>query len=128
MPTTFGVKMFVPGKLVNPLNGSHGHWRVGARYRKGWREKVKLLWLEMRLERVGITAPEVPKFIVLTAYVWNLFDSHDGLRAALKPCVDGLVDAGIIHSDADRAGHRFVYAQEIRRKRRGVQIAVEVER
>lgn len=42
------------------------------------------------------------------ARVWNLFND-DGLRAALKPVRDGLMDARVIHSDGPRSGHGFVY-------------------
>jgi len=52
------------------------------------------------------------------------YAGDDGLRASLKPCIDGLVDAGLLDSDADAAGHLFLFAQEIRRNRRGVKITV----
>lgn len=128
---------WVPGKLSNPLNGAHGHWSVKAKARKGWRERTRLC-VGGALYRAGILADTAPgawctrerwpsrvrKVVVLTAYVWNLYDD-DGLAAALKGCVDGLVDARVLHSDGPNSGHRIERRQQINRTHRGVEIVVE---
>ncbi len=95
------------------------HWRTRHHYTKTWRAKVKLSGF-----RLATWTPDTPKRITLAAQVWNLFDAHDGLRGALKPVVDGLVDAGVIHSDAHDCGHTFIYEQEVNRKAMGVCITV----
>ena len=42
----------IPGlRLVNPLNGSHGHWRVAAKRRKEQREAVGWAWIAAGLPR-----------------------------------------------------------------------------
>lgn len=110
---------FLAGKLMNVANNRE-HWRTRHHYTKTWREKVKLS--PFRCLR---WIPEYPKRIRLEAKVWNLFDAHDGLRGALKPVVDGLVDVGIIHSDAPDCGHIFEYEQAIDRKSLGVRITIE---
>jgi len=115
--------VFVPGHLVNHQNGAHGHWSTVARYRQTWRTKVKAAWLASGL-RDQVGGPTVAKRIYLTAYTWNVLD-HDGLVSALKPTLDGLVDAKVIHSDAPHSGHSVIYSQQIRRGGRGVEITVE---
>jgi hypothetical protein len=57
------------------------------------------------------------------AHTFNRFDD-DGLRNACKPILDGLVDAGVLHSDAPIAGHLVTYDQRIDRKHRGIQITI----
>lgn len=125
--------VFVPGRLVNPLNGAHGHWSVPARYRRTWREKVHVaVWAQGRtvVDRNQVHSKEPwrpasePKRITLHAHTWGHLDP-DGLAAACKPILDGLVDAGLIHSDAPDSGHEIAYSQEINRKKRGVHITWE---
>jgi len=99
------------------------HWRVESRYRKTWRTKVHAAWLASGL-RDQVGGPTVAKRVWLTAYTWNVLD-HDGLVSALKPTLDGLVDAKVIHSDAPSSGHSVIYSQQIRRGGRGVEIVVE---
>lgn len=120
---------WVPGQLSNPNNGSHKHWSVKAKTRKEWRKATFLCVLaavRTRLEqRAEWRYPaDVPKVVVLTAFVWNLYD-EDGLAAALKPCVDGLRDAKILHDDSPRSGHRIERRQVIDRKHRGVEVVIE---
>ena len=115
---------WVPGRLTNPLNGSHKHWAVKARDRKGWREVTALcVGSAMRIANWGY-APFFPKVVILTAFTWNTYDD-DGLAAALKPVVDGLRDARLIHSDDPQSGHRIERRQVIDRKHRGVEVVVE---
>lgn len=115
---------WVPGKLSNPLNGAHRHWSVKARDRKGWRERTFLCVKDAMNRCEWSLKPSAPKVVVLTAYVWNLYDD-DGLAAATKPLVDGLVDAGALHRDDTKSGHRIERRQTINRKHRGVEIVVE---
>lgn len=113
--------VFIPGKLRNFDNGAHGHWSKKASYRKRWREAVMLC---IRQEKCTMR-PNDPKTITLTAHVWNRFDAHDGLRSALKPCIDGLVDAGVIQGDGPRVAHDFRYAQCINRHTQGVYLEID---
>ena len=123
---------WVPGHLRNPLNGNRVHWSVAAKERKGWRQRTMLCCMDaMRRAGIkpgredgGIWHPKWPKLIVLTAYVWNLYD-EDGLAASLKSVVDGLVDAKLIHDDGPTSGHTVRRRQVINRKHRGVEVVVE---
>ena len=116
-------RVFIPGKLRNPLNGSWGGWRKHWRSAREWREKTAMLIL---LE--GFRAPSQfarrPKRITFTVQTGAPWDS-DAVPAAVKPIRDALVDAGIIHSDAPDSGHEFLYGQRVDRKNRGVDIVVE---
>lgn len=112
--------IFVPGKLMN-LKSNRAHWSSAIGYKRVWRQKVKLVF---RWQAAGIIASQ-PKLVWLTAHVWNRFDEDDGLRAALSPVLDGLRDAGVIHSDAPDSGHTLIYGQRLDRRQRGVTITVE---
>lgn len=112
--------IFVPGVLMN-LKSNRAHWSSAIAYKRVWRQKVKLAF---RWDAATMIAAQ-PKRVVFDARVWNLFDEQDGLRAALSPVLDGLRDAGVIHSDAPDCGHRFEYAQRVDRLARGVAIYVE---
>lgn len=123
--------IFIPGKLVNPLNGSHGHWSRSAKYREGWRRSV-IDHAVLEHWRETFPLPASDKRITFRAHVWNLFDEGDGLPATCKPIRDALGPgkpgkrgAGIIHSDAPDSGHRFVYEQVVDRKHPGVEITIE---
>lgn len=121
------LRLDIPGALHNYANkGGYYGGRAEATYRKRWREKTRLivrsaptipLWATNWVDRM-------PKRIEIEAVTWNAFDPHDGLRNALKPVVDGLVRAGVIHSDDKDCGHEFFYGQVIRRTGRGVRIRV----
>ena len=115
---------WVPGRLTNPLNSSHGHWTKRAKEQKRWRERTFLCCTDA-MRRAKYQVPgEAPKVVVLTAYVWNLYD-EDGLAAALKAVVDGLRDARLIHDDGPKGGHRFARRQVINRTHRGVEVLIE---
>ena len=129
---------WVPGRLVNPLNGPQGGWRGKASVRRAWRDRTRLC-VKDAVNRAMLTLvspssvrgwtgrvwlDRAPKVVVLTASVWNLFDD-DGLRAACKPVVDGLVDAHVIHGDGPMSGHRIEYRQSVDRLHRGVEVVVE---
>lgn len=117
------VGFFVPAQLHNPLNGRR-HWRTVARWAKDLRERSHLCALTAA--RLGPTLPYMyPKRVGLKAQTFNRFD-QDGLRAALKPLVDGLVDAKLLAGDAPGHGNEFAYEQTINRKERGVWVTVAV--
>ena len=111
--------VFLPGKLANYANG-RVHWRTEAAYRKRWRTLVVLV---ARGQGWPTLPPRAPKHVRLNAQTFNLFDD-DGLRNACKPIVDGLVDAGVLHSDGPSSGHLVTYGQRIDRKARGVTITI----
>jgi hypothetical protein len=112
------VRIFIPGALRNYANG-RVHWRTEAAYRKRWRLAVGLV-----ARPVGLAALATePKHIHLDAQTFNRFDA-DGLANACKPILDGLVDAGVLHSDGPSSGHLVTYAQAINRKERGVRITI----
>lgn len=120
------IHFFVECKLRNPLNGSHGYWASAAGWRKRLREKTRVTALcsEFARRRDRAFAAR-PKRVEFRAHVWNLYD-QDGLRAALKPVLDGCRDCGLIHSDGPGSGHVFAYAQQIDRARRGVEVTVDL--
>lgn len=124
--------VFVPGKVTNPLNGSHGHWTKHRRWAKDWRERAQTALLEGRswFLTVGQTVgpAEVPKAITFIAYVAREFDD-DNIRAACKPCRDALKDMRVIDDDKPSAGHVFEYQQVVNGKRdarRGIEIRVRL--
>ena len=120
----------IPGKLENPLNGSHGHWSKHARWARTRKAKAEMCILAALKSRQPPWPPEAPKRITFLATVWNQFDS-DGLSAACKPIRDSLQSMGLINSDAPGAGHTFLYEQRIERGKRaapGVTVQVELVR
>ena len=119
--------VFIGGRLVNYLNARPTHWSERHEYNARWRQNVLAILLSKRATYPkGSPESKVPKRIHLHAIVPKRFDSHDGLRAALKPAVDGLQDAGIIHSDADGCGHVFDYSQVLGRRQPGVEIGIRL--
>ena len=118
------VIFFVSGKTRNLLNASGLHWRMRQKYHKEWRTKVKAMALVSgAASKRGSPESRVPKHIHIHAMVWSLYDP-DGLRSALKPAVDGLVDAGILSDDSEKSGHQIDYSQEVSRARPGLEIRV----
>lgn len=123
--------VFVPGKVTNPLNGSHGHWSVRAKWAKDWRTRTRVYAEHARsavatlLDARGKSAEAArrPKRVTFTLHVWRRFDD-DALGPCAKPCRDGLVDAGVVDSDGPKAPHQWVYEQRVDRKRPGVRIVV----
>lgn len=119
---------WIPGRLRNPLNGSQGMTRNGriarSKERANWRMRTTLCVKDAMNRAEWRHEPGDGKLIVLTAYVWNLYDP-DALGGVLKPITDGLVDAGIIHSDGPKTWHRIERRQEINRKHRGVYVIVQ---
>lgn len=123
------LSVFVPGVLRNLDNGRQGNARgayfAKSRYRRAWRDKVRLYVGSVATAAKWRAAPATPKRITLLARTWNEMDAA-GLAAALKPVEDGLVDAKILHDDRPSAGHVIVREQVRDRRRRGVDIMVSV--
>jgi hypothetical protein len=119
--------IWVPGKLVNTKN-ARLHYMAESRYKREWRERVALAMWESRhliLDCLGEPA-EVPKRVVFAARTYHKLDS-DGLQVALAPVRDALIEYGVIHGDADKHGHEFIYLPSvIDRARRGVEIRVSL--
>lgn len=110
--------------LVNPLNGSHGHWSKRARWARLRREAGAMAILAVVGPHPKILA-RTPKTITFTAFVGAPWDD-DNLRAAIKPYRDSLKDAGLIDDDAP-GRHAFVYEQCVERgkgKPRGLRVTV----
>jgi len=122
--------VWVPGKLVNPLNAGAWGWQKRSRTAKAWKDRTTLAIFEANLWRQSQATffpgwDHTPKCVLFHASVFHKFDS-DGLQAACKPIRDTLIQCGVIHSDAPDSGHEFVYAQMIDRARRGVEIRVSL--
>ena len=121
------LEFFIPGKIRRQSNGPQRNFYAHARYRKAWRTRAQVIAMAtIRQQHLDIL-PDAPKTIRLRARVFNLFDD-DGLAAALKPCLDGIRDSGLIHSDApfEKSGHRILRSQRIDRQHEGVEILVDV--
>ena len=116
---------WIPGRLRNPLNGAHGHWAPRARERKDWRIRTQLCCQDAMHRSRWKYSPLVGARVVFTAYVWNRYD-EDGLAAALKPVLDGLVDARLLKTDGPDGRHRIERRQAIERKHRGVEVVVQI--
>jgi len=126
--------VFIPGAPRNPLNGSWGHWAKHHRWATTWRDRTAQYLFVLRtsgqLRGPGYGASydmRRPKRITLCAQVGRRMDNQDNLRAALKPIVDGLVDARVIHSDGPTSGHVIEYLQLVNRRERGVRVTVAEE-
>lgn len=139
--------IFVGGKLVNTKN-ARLHWRAESTYKREWRERVAQGLLEAHWGALRGTfalspenkatcpsdcapwshVPVVPKVVTFAARTHHRMDS-DGLQVALAPVRDALIDCGVIHGDADKHGHEFVYVPSvIDRARRGVEIRVSLRK
>ena len=121
--------VFVPGKLRNPMNGTHGHWSKHARWAKTWRERTCWAVFESAYRGAGVVGvnmgrmllalemqPDRPKVVTFHAIVPSKFDD-DNLPPCCKPIRDALKDMGVINDDRTSAGHTFVYEQEAKRAR-----------
>jgi hypothetical protein len=119
------VRVFVPGRLTNPLNGPHGHWTKHRRWARTWRDATCMRILEA-YNRQPIYDATVPKQVTFTLYVARLFDC-DAAPATVKSCRDALIDMRVIHGDSPTHGHSFVYRQVVSPPtKRGVEIHVAV--
>lgn len=118
------LRVFVPGILKNPLNGSWGGWRKHARLSKTWRERTAQCVFAATLGK-PLFSTETPKRVTFTAHVGAQWDD-DAIPGACKPLRDSLVDCRVLASDAPDSGNVFIYRQVTDRAHRGVEITVEV--
>ena len=124
-PIVNGLKLWLPGRLRNPLNERKlGNGFAWDRYKRKWQQALDAA-LKVAGYQEGVVDPKSPKTVTMSAWVFNRFDSHDGLRAALKPVPDGLKKAGLIDDDRDSSGHEFNYWQGIDRRNPGVVVVVK---
>lgn len=100
------LRVEIPIRVSNPLNGSHRHWATVARERKRVRENV-LLYMRSALMAEAFSY-DLRHFRV-TRLAPRMFDPpYDGLLASLKSVVDGLADA----LGVDDRVLKIKYAQE----------------
>lgn len=119
------IEFFVPGKLVNPLNGSfsRSHWSRRSRWANEWKARTIAALCAAHPngdDSVPLHAPKRVTFLAQTGAAWD----DDAIPAGLKPVRDALIGY-VIHSDAPDSGHEFRYSQVICRQHRGVLIRVE---
>ena len=104
------VELWIPTKLVNPLN-EREHWNVRSKRAARQREMVAMTFLQALGRRWSIEAdPSRPKRVDFLAYVGRELDS-DGLQAACFNVRNGLIDARLIDGDAPKNLHIFTYRQ-----------------
>lgn len=114
------VRVTLPLRLTNPLNGSHQHWSVKARRRKTLRTATAMALrgpVQALATILGSTRkagsrnavashPGPTATVEVTVRVTRIapsggLDPHDALPASAKPVVDGVADAlGIDDRDA----------------------------
>lgn len=109
----YGVEVVLPIKTINPLNGSHGHWRVTSARRKRERGLAAML----------VPAHSLPCVVTLTRLSSGTLDD-DNVRAALKSVRDGIADKLGVADNDPRIQWR--YAQEkTKRGVYGVRVRIE---
>jgi hypothetical protein len=83
------IKLNLPIRTKNPLNGAQGMTPAfamkRARERKEQREITYYVWLEKVRRR-----PELPVVVTLTRIAPRKLDNHDGLAPSMKGIVDQL--------------------------------------
>jgi hypothetical protein len=112
------VTLFVPGRLTNPMNGSHRHWSARAEWASKWRHRTRIAWLE-----AGKPTWDGPAVVTFTCYVARRFDS-DAVPGLVKAVRDEAVELVLGTSDGPNCGHEFRYQQELRPDRRGVLVEI----
>lgn len=90
---SYYLELEIPGlpKLTNAQFKS-GHW-ARKKERDQWHKLINILTLKSRPPK-----PIVRYQLVLTRYSSSEPD-YDGLTASFKPCIDGLVKAGVLQDD-----------------------------
>jgi hypothetical protein len=127
--TRFTIRVALPVESLNRKRGEH--WTKTRRSGKTRREGT---WLETRAQLMSFRHlqldPRSPKRITFTAFVGRLTDPDNFF---LKPYIDGLRDALVIHDDGppETSGHYIndpPITQVLTRepKRRGLAITVEL--
>lgn len=132
IPLPLTIRLFVSGVVRNPLN-THGATRARIAEGLRWKQATRVCWLE-----AGQPQWAGPMTVQLTAYVTRLWDSEEGLGAAVKYVRDEAVRLILDGNpprrqdrrghwypapanDGPKSGHVFQpVRQEIRPARRGV--------
>ncbi len=119
------ISVTLPITTRNPLNGAQGGGMravmAKSRQRKAQRQGTAFaLRLKAASCRIWLGLDGAVE-ITLTRFSPGELDQHDGLRAALKSCVDGVTDALGLKSDRD-SRLVFIYAQK-----RAPQHAVQID-
>ncbi|MCS7294487.1 MAG: hypothetical protein NZ761_03730, partial [Dehalococcoidia bacterium] len=118
----FAVTVPLPPRAVSP-NARSGHWGPGARAAAEARRTAALAALATLQER-GLDPPRWS--VVRVTYCWQArrkpVPDPDNIIARAKPCLDGLVDAGILADD------RWVRTIEVVRATGPDQLTIVVER
>lgn len=118
-PPSLKIQVFVYGKVSNPMNGSHRHWSMRAKWADVWRERTRVSWMVC-----GQPTWSGPACVTFTAHVARFFDD-DNLPPCLKPVRDEAVLRILGTDDGPTCGHTFVYQQEVRPpSERGVLITI----
>jgi hypothetical protein len=107
----------IPVRTVNPSNQYKGRRWAETVYRKRMREATAMVL-------VGKVPPSLPVVVTLTRCGRGVLDSHDGLRAALKPVVDELADF-LGCDDGDEAAVTWEYAPQVRQREWEVRVDVK---
>ena len=102
-------------------NGIRGHWAKTAREARYWRSLSA--WSAREHKRP--TAPLTRALVTLTRHS-SAEPDFDGLVSAMKPILDGLVDAGVIANDKPSCIAQPKYSW-IKAKRGQGRITVKVE-
>lgn len=123
------IKIRVEGRLRSPLNTRQG-WKAVSGRTKGHRNRASQqagLALAIAVQLGWRYSSSTPKLVSLLAHVPRRMDADGAsLRASLKGHVDGLRDAGLIHSDGPDCRHSFEYDQVADKHWHGVEITVEL--
>ena len=82
------------------LQADKMHWRIRARYRKAWHERVQdELWWQTSWKYYG-SRPLEKAHLVCIRYSSGKAPDQDNLRYSFKPILDGLVRAGVLLDDS----------------------------
>jgi hypothetical protein len=113
----------LPIRTVNEANGSHGHWRVKAKRRKGQRFATSLGLAVLRTRGPARLDTDSGLVITLRRVAPSSGLDDDALPGSLKSVRDGITDWLGLKNDRDA---RLCWAYDQRRGAKG-QYAVEVE-
>lgn len=90
------LKLVLPIRTSNPLNGSQACYHARARVRKQQRS-ITALTLAAHARAIGL-----PARVLVTRVAPRKLDAWDGLGAALKGIIDGVADAFGVRDDDPR--------------------------
>ena len=126
LPGRRGFRIFVPGRLVNPLGSVSSNRMTEHRRREQWKNGVAGALLAIGYRR-GDFDPATRKKIAMTLHVAKRFDGLNLMGAVLKPIPDALTQFGVINDDRDSAQHEWVEPiQIIDRACPGVSVEVQL--